>query len=129
MKCSIMLHFIWVFTVCKSTCLGASRMQIVKNEIYVCLGILGQVWYLIVLIPDLCTLTYFVKSRYKHCRAMFYCTAWTCLAQNMDLWLICPRYPSPKVHYTNSLTVFNGKGTWFNSCPGWEDLDQQVESS
>ena len=23
-------------------------------------GILGQVWYLIVLIPDLCTLTYFV---------------------------------------------------------------------
>ena len=24
MKCSIMLHFIWVFTVCKSTCLGVS---------------------------------------------------------------------------------------------------------
>ena len=24
------------------------------------IGILGQVWYLIVLIPDLCTLTYFV---------------------------------------------------------------------
>ena len=25
-----------------------------------CFGILGQVWYLIVSIPDLCTLTYFV---------------------------------------------------------------------
>ena len=25
------------------------------------IGILGQVWYLIVLIPDLCTLTYFVR--------------------------------------------------------------------
>ena len=32
-------------------------------------GILGQVWYLIVLIPDLCTLTYFVdnyKRMYVH---------------------------------------------------------------
>ena len=27
------------------------------------IGILGQVWYLVVSIPDLCTLTYFVK----HC--------------------------------------------------------------
>ena len=26
------------------------------------IGILGQVWYLIVLIPDLCTLTYFARS-------------------------------------------------------------------
>ena len=26
------------------------------------IGILGQVWYLIVSIPDLCTLTYFVKQ-------------------------------------------------------------------
>ena len=32
MKCSIMLHFIWVFTVCISTCLGVSRIQKVKNE-------------------------------------------------------------------------------------------------
>ena len=29
------------------------------------IGILGQVWYLIVSIPDLCTLTYFVKILYK----------------------------------------------------------------
>ena len=28
------------------------------------IGILGQVWYLIVLIPDLCTLTYFVALQY-----------------------------------------------------------------
>ena len=27
------------------------------------IGILGQVWYLIVLIPDLCTLTYFYNGR------------------------------------------------------------------
>ena len=27
MKCSIMLHYIWVFTVCKSTHLGVSRIQ------------------------------------------------------------------------------------------------------
>ena len=26
---------------------------------YQCFGILGQVWYLIVSIPDLCTITYF----------------------------------------------------------------------
>ena len=26
-KCSIMLHFIWVFTVCKSSCLGVSQIQ------------------------------------------------------------------------------------------------------
>ena len=40
---------------------------------YVCLlmpchfpiGILGQVWYLIVSIPDLCTLTYFVVTCYE----------------------------------------------------------------
>ena len=29
MKCS-MLHFIWVFTVCQSTCLGLSSIQWVK---------------------------------------------------------------------------------------------------
>ena len=27
-----------------------------------CIGILGQVWYLIVSIPDLCTLTYIAKN-------------------------------------------------------------------
>ena len=31
MKCSIMLHFIWVFTVCKSTHLGVSRIQRVNR--------------------------------------------------------------------------------------------------
>ena len=31
MKCSIMLHFIWVFTVCKSTHLGVSQIQRVKE--------------------------------------------------------------------------------------------------
>ena len=32
---------------------------------YFPIGILGQVWYLIVSIPDLCTLTYFEKSQVK----------------------------------------------------------------
>ena len=32
------------------------------------LGILGQVWYLIVSIPDLCTLTYFVHGLKKNKR-------------------------------------------------------------
>ena len=27
-------------------------------------GVLGQVWYLIVSIPDICTLTYFVTTRF-----------------------------------------------------------------
>ena len=31
---------------------------------YFPIGILGQVWYLIVSIPDLCTLTYFAKTFY-----------------------------------------------------------------
>ena len=31
MKCSIMLHFIWVFTVCKSTRLGVSQIQAIKQ--------------------------------------------------------------------------------------------------
>ena len=30
----------------------------------ICLGILSQVWYLIVSIPDLCTLTYFVGEEF-----------------------------------------------------------------
>ena len=32
-KCSIMLHFIWVFTVCKSTRLGLSRIQRVNSRV------------------------------------------------------------------------------------------------
>ena len=32
MKCSIMLHFIWVFTVCKSTYLGVSPIQRIKID-------------------------------------------------------------------------------------------------
>ena len=35
------------------------------------IGILGQVWYLIVSIPDLCTLTYFEWNiKYKHMRCL-----------------------------------------------------------
>ena len=31
------------------------------------IGILGQVWYLIVSIPDLCTLTYFINITHNDC--------------------------------------------------------------
>ena len=36
MKCSIMLHFIWVFIVCKSIRLGVSRIQRANLEILTC---------------------------------------------------------------------------------------------
>ena len=74
-------HFIWVFTVCKITHLGVSSIQSVKKRLWLpavkgltswlsfvmfnCVfvtfpcGILGQAWYLIVSIPDLCHLSYF----------------------------------------------------------------------
>ena len=32
MKCRMMRNFIWVFTVCKNTCLGVSRIQKVKRS-------------------------------------------------------------------------------------------------
>ena len=32
MKCHIMWHFIWVFTVCQSTCLGVSGLLRVKGK-------------------------------------------------------------------------------------------------
>ena len=34
-----MLHFIWVFTVCKSTHYGGSRIQrVYNNTVYMCFG-------------------------------------------------------------------------------------------
>ena len=32
MKCSIILHFIWVFTVCQSTCFGAPSIQRINQN-------------------------------------------------------------------------------------------------
>ena len=37
----------------------------VNDELGLGIGILGQVWYLIVSIPDRCTLTYFVYLRQR----------------------------------------------------------------
>ena len=34
---------------------------------YFPIGILGQVWYLIVSIPDICRLSYFVLASYRYC--------------------------------------------------------------
>ena len=39
----------------------------VGGQVTTLFGILGQVWYLIVSIPDLCTLTYFVKLASAWC--------------------------------------------------------------
>ena len=36
------------------------------------IGILGQVWYLIVSIPDLCTLTYFNKNAFQRLKITHY---------------------------------------------------------
>ena len=35
MKCSIMLHFIWLFTVCQNTHLGVSRIQRIKFKLWI----------------------------------------------------------------------------------------------
>ena len=43
MKCSIKLHFIWVFTVCQSTCLGVSVYKGLKHSE----DELGVIWVLI----------------------------------------------------------------------------------
>ena len=45
-----------------------------RTDLLVChfpIGILGQVWYLIVSIPDLCTLTYFACKLSSALKAMF----------------------------------------------------------
>ena len=40
-----------------------SRLWCLLGVFHFPIGILGQVWYLIVSIPDLCTLTYFAKDQ------------------------------------------------------------------
>ena len=86
------VDLLWVFYVLCLLCLCASVYMclavtcweradlfalVCGVQLWVChfpIGILGQVWYLVVSIPDLCTLTYFVeilaqttfKSRYPH---------------------------------------------------------------
>ena len=52
------VHMCLVVTCCERADLFA--LFVVSN---CSIGILGQVWYLIVLIPDLCSLTYFVNSQ------------------------------------------------------------------
>ena len=46
------------------TCLGGADLLDIVNDVKLCfvtfpIGILGQVWYLIVSIPDLCNLSYY----------------------------------------------------------------------
>ena len=36
-------------------------------SLYFPIGILGQVWYLIISIPDLCHLSYFVLASHRYC--------------------------------------------------------------
>ena len=64
---SIMLRLCIIFLLLVVTCWdGADLLALVCGVLlWVCyspIGILGQVWYLIVSIPDICTLTYFVFS-------------------------------------------------------------------
>ena len=45
------------------TCWKRADLLALVCGVYCAIGILGQVWYLIVSIPDLCTLTYFYIGR------------------------------------------------------------------
>ena len=54
---------LFICALCSPTGKGlTSWLSFVLTVCYFTLGILGQVWYMIVLIPDLCTLTYFDVS-------------------------------------------------------------------
>ena len=56
------------------------------------IGILGQVWYLVVLIPDLCTLTYFVvsyKGKYVH-EVLVNCLVNHAQEKSVVRWTDCP---------------------------------------
>ena len=66
--------------VSSTLCLLGSWSQ--EGHSGVCIGILGQVWYLIVSIPDLRTLTYFA----------FLEMLFTCLLQEKLLLMVSPRY-------------------------------------
>ena len=53
----LLCHWHCVATVVKLSALDYQKVHCLIYEFSI--GIMGQVWYLIVLIPDLCTLTYF----------------------------------------------------------------------
>ena len=59
----VCLYVIWGHLLGKGWPL-ASRLWCLLWVCHFPIGILGQVWYLIVSIPDLCTLTYFVYCGY-----------------------------------------------------------------
>ena len=60
------------------------------------IGILGQVWYLIVSIPDFCTLTYFLLLIFYVfsvlcllclCARLFICALWSPAGKGLTSWL------------------------------------------
>ena len=63
---------------------------------YFPIGILGQVWYLIVLIPDICILTYFEpaapRSRFKHSATEPLCSFDTLVWGSFVIYLILYMY-------------------------------------
>ena len=77
---------VFVMSLCASvfmcflvTCWERADLLALVCGVYLCvshfpIGILGQVWYLIVSIPDLCTLTYFYVPR---CESLIGCVRGT----------------------------------------------------
>ena len=63
------------------------------------IGILGQVWYLIVSIPDLCSLTYFVLHVRLRCGSLSITTPVSLLANEFDVRSV--------LHGLVSLTAIN----------------------
>ena len=68
------------------------------------IGILGHVWYLVVSIPDLCTLTYFNYSEYSSCKVRWLSVFAVCSydAATGDVVLNCvstsfPRYIGSRI--------------------------------
>ena len=64
--------------------------QMVREWVLLSIGVLGQVWYLIVSITDLCTLTYFVIHYFEQHEEGIYSTinvisSWRRRGQNFEL--------------------------------------------
>ena len=82
------------------------------------IGILGQVWYLIVSIPDLCTITYFLcvfsqMKDTKHIRRDFHSVAWV-MPQGWDFGgLGCPG--GQKKFFFSNMVMWHIKSTGMKS--------------
>ena len=71
--CIVIIRFDDVYLICRADLLTLV-CGVYCEFFFFPIGILGQVWYLIVSIPDLCTLTYFNLSK-KMVAVVFICAS------------------------------------------------------